>query len=98
MWKDLFYSNQLILLISNTNGNAVVYGRFPVGIREDAVEVIMVMSSPFFLIAVAQFAVLNHRLSIYCISAGYVQGYRSKEANIPTFGTMAASFSPWQSQ
>lgn len=66
---------------------------FPVGIQVRIREMIVVA-----VLLLGEKASRHHRLAVYCVHTGHTRATGSKDANMPTFGTMGASFSAWQSQ
>ena len=65
----------------------------PVGGGEDVGEVVVMAAG-----GLAEQGVLERGLGVDGVGAGAVERDGSKLANMPTFGTMGASFSGWQSQ
>ena len=89
--KFYLYTDQFIFCSADSKLYGMSDTDLPVGIGPDLVKMI-----PGFVPMLFKLAVLNRGLSVYRVGTGYIQT-GSKEANIPTSGTIAASFPEWQS-
>ena len=93
-FTPLFYCDQLIFFAADADSNTMFNSRFPVGFREDTVEMIMMVGFSLFFVTVPQFTVFDHRLGVYCVSTGYIQSYRiegGKHSHIWNFGGIVFS-------